>query len=81
MCVLSLDARREAGLRDASEATPEAAAPEVARPAVIQQVGLADAGAKLRFPGRLRAAQPALRRIYVELASPDDARAIAAAVA
>lgn len=38
---------------------PEVAAADVARPAVIQQVGVADAGARLRFPGRLRAAKRA----------------------
>lgn len=38
---------------------PEVTAPEIVRPAVIQEVGTADAGAKLRFPGRLRAVKRA----------------------
>lgn len=38
---------------------PTAPAPEPVRPALIHTVGQADAGAKLRFPGRLRAAKRA----------------------
>lgn len=38
---------------------PAQAAPEPVRPAIIQTVGQADAGEKLRFPGRLRAAKRA----------------------
>ena len=38
---------------------PASATPEVARPALIQEVGAADAAAKPRFPGRLRAAKRA----------------------
>jgi membrane fusion protein, multidrug efflux system len=46
-------------LAGCSETAPETAPADLARPAVIQQVGVADAGAKLRFPGRLRAAKRA----------------------
>lgn len=38
---------------------PAPVAPEPVRPAIIHTVGQADAGAKLRFPGRLRAAKRA----------------------
>ena len=38
---------------------PASATPEAARPALIQEVGAADAAAKPRFPGRLRAAKRA----------------------
>jgi len=48
-----------AALAGCGKTAPEAVAPDVARPAVIQEVGAADAGAKLRFPGRLRAAKRA----------------------
>jgi RND family efflux transporter MFP subunit len=48
-----------AALAGCSETAPEAPVPEVVRPAAIQEVGVADAAAKLRFPGRLRAAQRA----------------------
>jgi RND family efflux transporter MFP subunit len=46
-------------LAGCSKTAPEATAVEVARPAVIQVVGAAEAGAKLRFPGRLRAVKRA----------------------
>lgn len=48
-----------AALAGCGKTAPEASAPEVVRPAVIQEVGAADDTAKLRFPGRLRAAKRA----------------------
>jgi len=48
-----------AALAGCGKTAPEARAPEVIRPAVIQEVGAADDTAKLRFPGRLRAAKRA----------------------
>lgn len=46
-------------LAGCGQTAPEVAAPEVVRPAVIHEVGALDTGAKLRFPGRLRAAKRA----------------------
>jgi RND family efflux transporter MFP subunit len=48
-----------AALAGCGKTAPEAAAPDITRPAVIQEVGAADVGAKLRFPGRLRAVKRA----------------------
>jgi RND family efflux transporter MFP subunit len=64
---------------------PAPAGPEPVRPAIIQTVGQADAGEKLRFPGRLRAAKRAelsfnVPGFVVEIAVTEGARVAAGQV-